>query len=257
MLYADGHLPSQTVEWPWVDDKTMLEPTILNKASFAAPFLSDIDRANRLNQYYKFMVVRNPLERFVSAYRNKIEAPVSSKKVKNTFETIKLAILKKYRPIEFAAWTAAKDHGNQTSISVSFSEYLQYFLSAQYEDINEHFVPTVYLCNPCEVQYDFYASFKSMSSDIAQVIGLMGTDPRFYINTSLHFNGEQTADLLPSYYARLSEREKLLLLHWLYEDLLFYYALYPSEIDMQASILGMDVQVACRGKDTHCPLFML
>ena len=75
MLYMGGHLPENTIDWPWVDDSTYLEPA-LRHASLMNKTLTDQEKSQRIKEYFKFMVVRNPLERLVSGYRNKLEAPV-------------------------------------------------------------------------------------------------------------------------------------------------------------------------------------
>lgn len=70
-----GHLPENTIDWPWVDDSTYLEPA-LRHASLMNKTLTDKEKSQRIKEYFKFMVVRNPFERLVSGYRNKLEAPV-------------------------------------------------------------------------------------------------------------------------------------------------------------------------------------
>ena len=68
MLYTSGKLSLETVDWPWVDDSIYLEPA-LKKASFLNKKLNDSAIMDRLMTYYKFIIVRNPLERIVSAFR--------------------------------------------------------------------------------------------------------------------------------------------------------------------------------------------
>ena len=70
-----NHLPIETIEWPWVEDSIYLEPA-LQHASFLNKTLSAKEKLQRMKDYYKFVIVRNPFERLVSGYRNKIEKPV-------------------------------------------------------------------------------------------------------------------------------------------------------------------------------------
>ena len=75
MLYMGDHLPVQTIDWPWVEDSIYLEPA-LQHASFLNKTLTLKEKLQRISDYYKFIIVRNPFERLVSGYRNKIEKPV-------------------------------------------------------------------------------------------------------------------------------------------------------------------------------------
>ena len=65
----------ETVDWPWVEDSIYLEPA-LKHASLLNKTLTQDQKFQRIHDYYKFMFVRNPLERLVSGYRNKIEQPL-------------------------------------------------------------------------------------------------------------------------------------------------------------------------------------
>lgn len=75
MLYMGNHLPVETIEWPWVEDSIYLEPA-LQRASFLNKTLTAKEKLRRMKDYYKFVIVRNPFERLVSGYRNKVEKPV-------------------------------------------------------------------------------------------------------------------------------------------------------------------------------------
>ena len=75
LLYMGNHLPMGTIEWPWVEDSIYLEPA-LQHASFLNKTLTAKEKLQRMKDYYKFVIVRNPLERLISGYRNKVEKPV-------------------------------------------------------------------------------------------------------------------------------------------------------------------------------------
>ena len=75
MLYMGDHLPIETIDWPWVEDRIYLEPA-LQHASFLNKTLTIKEKLQRINDYYKFIIVRNPFERLLSGYRNKVEKPI-------------------------------------------------------------------------------------------------------------------------------------------------------------------------------------
>lgn len=237
MLYTGGHLPMNTLEWPWVEDRIYLEPA-LSKASLLNKTLSLNEKIHRLKTYFKFMIVRNPLERLVSAYRNKIEAPVSYNQREKFPEHIKVDILLKYRDREFHEWQRIAKL-KPFNISVTFPEYIRYFTEMDLKNVNEHFKPSIDICHPCLATFNFYGNFRNISTDVASLIKRMGTEKRFYRDGSLHREQDQTDKKLLEYYSRLSTRERVRLVGKLYDDLLFYYTLYPSQRHSHYRLLGI------------------
>ena len=206
--------------------------------------LSTNQKIMRLKSYFKFTVVRNPLERFVSAYRNKLEAPVRYDQRDKFPESLKMRILEDYRSTELHQWArAARNNKTALSISVSFAEYVHYYVETASMTLNDHVRPTIDICHPCLIKYNFYGNFRNYSTDVAQLIDKFGTDPRFYRDESLHSSEEQTEKKLVGYYSQLSHRDKLRLLGRMYDDLLFYYTLYPADRDSHFRLLGIKLQI--------------
>ncbi len=241
MLYMSGHLPLSTVDWPWVDDQTYIEPA-LKHASLMNKSMSTRDKIERWNSYYKFMFVRNPLERLVSGFRNKIEPPLSYAKLNKFPDFVKSTILNQYRQGELLEWRRAhrvKD-GNPPEISVTFQEFVRSLIEESNSNtLNEHFRPSVDICHPCLARFHFYGNFRNISSDVRQLVKKFGTEQRFYRDRSLHNTSDQTYSKLRKYYRQLTHRDKLQLVGRLYEDLLFYYTLYPSERWSHYELLGI------------------
>ena len=77
MFVNMGLIPKETISWEWVDIKIYLEKA-LKGSNFAQNILTLKSQLGRLHTYFKFMVVRNPLERLVSGYINKIEPPLTA-----------------------------------------------------------------------------------------------------------------------------------------------------------------------------------
>lgn len=241
MLYMGGHLPLDTVNWPWVDDSRYLEPA-LKHASLMNVTLTSSQRLRMMHTYYKFMIVRNPLERIVSGYRNKIEPPLSFEKQDHFPHKVKKEILMRFRLGDFLQWQKiSKTH--EHNITVSFPEFVRYLIDTPSEDLNEHFRSSMDICHPCIVNYDFYGNFRNYSHDSQALIKKFKADPRFYRDESLHSAGGQTSQLLSYYYNQLTSREKVKLLGVWYDELAFYYTLYPSERFNHDSLLGIDLPI--------------
>lgn len=241
MLYMGGHLPLNTVDWPWVDDGRYLEPA-LKHASLMNVTLTQVQRLNILHTYYKFMMVRNPLERIVSGYRNKIEPPLNLKNQDSFPHKIKKEILMRFQLHEYLKWKLALKTAPY-NISVSFQLFVHYLIHTPTEDLNEHFQASMDICHPCVVDYDFYGNFKNYSHDAQALIKKFHTDPRYYRDESLHSATDQTSHTLSHYYNQLTHREKVKLLTVLYDELAFYYTLYPSEQSTHVSLLGINIPI--------------
>ena len=239
MFYMGGHLPLNTLDWPWVDDTTYLEPA-LKHASLLNNTLTNTQRAKMIASYYKFMIVRNPLERIVSGFRNKIEPPLDRGKQDKFPHMVKKFILTRYRPAEFRLW-----QGSPTAtINVTFQEFVHYLIDVDSDDLNEHFRPSMDICHPCLLHYDFYGNFKNYSHDAAALIEKFKTNPKYYRDESLHTKQGQTFRFLDHYYSQLTHREKFKLLGAWYDELAFYYTLYPSEQPMHRALLGIDLSIS-------------
>ena len=99
---------------------------------------------HRLLTYTKFLFVRHPIERVISAFRNKFEKNyTSSAYFKKRFG---VKIMKRYRKGVSPASIPSTGHG------VKFPEFVSYLIDMKKEMFNEHWALVSSLCNPCEVR---------------------------------------------------------------------------------------------------------
>ncbi|XP_061855647.1 carbohydrate sulfotransferase 14 [Colius striatus] len=127
-------------------------------------FLADMEPAEisyRLNNYYKFLFVRNPMERLLSAYRNKFG------EIKEYQQRYGLEIVRRYR----------QGGGGSAGDDVTFSEFLRYLLDEEAERMNEHWMPIYNLCQPCAVAYDFIGSYERLEADADYVLRRVRSPP--------------------------------------------------------------------------------
>ncbi|XP_021455107.2 carbohydrate sulfotransferase 14 [Oncorhynchus mykiss] len=127
----------------------------------------------RLKHYFKFMFVREPMERLLSAYRNKFG------EIKAYQEKYGAEIIRRYR----------KGHAKDTAVAgddVTFAEFVRYLLDEDVDRMNEHWMPIYNLCQPCAVSYDFIGSYEHLESDADYVLQRISAPPH------VHFPERQT-----------------------------------------------------------------
>ncbi|CAH1792707.1 unnamed protein product, partial [Owenia fusiformis] len=111
-----------------------------------------------LKSYFKFMFVREPFERLVSAYIDKFYVP----ELNGFWESWGRRIIKRYRE-KASAVSKACGH------DVTFEEFLSHSLSkVQQADIsggNEHWTTMHQICNPCGIKYDYIGHVETMRRD--------------------------------------------------------------------------------------------
>ncbi|XP_020604616.1 carbohydrate sulfotransferase 14-like isoform X2 [Orbicella faveolata] len=129
----------------------------VNHMSFT--FLGDLPPLvvkRKLQEYYKFMFVRDPLVRILSAYKDKFLLNNTS--------------FHKSHGRKIVKHVRKNVTENSKGDDVSLEEFLQYVAESRVEDMNEHWMPFYELCQPCAVSYDFVGSFENLELDANQVL---------------------------------------------------------------------------------------
>uniref|UniRef100_A0A8C5HAS5 Carbohydrate sulfotransferase n=1 Tax=Gouania willdenowi TaxID=441366 RepID=A0A8C5HAS5_GOUWI len=125
---------------------------------------------HRLATYTKVMFVREPLERMVSAYRDKFENP--NKYYHSLFGK---KIISKYRAKPSKA-------ALKTGSGVMFKEFVQYLLDVHRPvGMDVHWEQANQLCNPCLINYDFIGKFENMEEESNFLLRLVGAPPNLMV----------------------------------------------------------------------------
>ena len=115
----------------------------------------------RLQTYFKFLFVREPLHRLLSAFKNKF---IGSDQTVSRIARTK--IVKSYRPQDYVAGKT----------QVSFPEFIKYF---SYNGTrNPHWREYEKLCHPCLINYDFIGHLETLGEDAPLLLKLAGIDDR-------------------------------------------------------------------------------
>ncbi|RLU20365.1 hypothetical protein DMN91_006973 [Ooceraea biroi] len=105
----------------------------------------------RVSKSKKFLIVRHPLERLLSAYRDKLEHMQGREYYYKRFGR---RIALKYR-----------QSSDSTKLEPTFEEFLRFIANEKYFD--EHWAPYYHTCNPCTVNYDYILKFETLERDQA------------------------------------------------------------------------------------------
>lgn len=136
-----------------------------------------------LETYTKFIFVRHPFERLLSAYKNKFEQNYNSSKYFQSRFGRKIIKTFRKNPSQ-RSMTNGDD--------VTFSEFVAYVTSKN-SVFNEHWMPIDKLCEPCLVKYDFIGKYETLNTDAQYLLENVGVDdlsfPRIKpSNTSIHLS---------------------------------------------------------------------
>lgn len=206
----------------------------MQKASFLNYSLTENQRLYKIQNYWKFIILRNPLERLLSAFINKLSSPLDfSSSNMDTFELHKHSIMEQYHP------KLMKNRHSGEDVLLDFETYLRWIIDTPNYKLNEHFAPIVDLAQPCRIKYHFYGNFKMYSSDMKLIMAKVGAPREWFIDKSSHKHGRETKDLMIPFYSLVSQEVKQRLLKNIRKDLEFYYTLFPEKTGSHNHILGL------------------
>ena len=151
-------------------DGRVTDPNDVNKYNHREfTFLEDFSTRGiqrKIDSYFKFMFVRDPLDRLVSAYKNKFLRQNSTYFIEHYGKLI----AKKYRK---------KSQKHYKGNDITLNEFFRHLSETAVEKMNEHWAPFNLLCQPCAMQYDFVGSFEDLVDDANTVLRHLNTTVRF------------------------------------------------------------------------------
>ncbi|XP_046393320.1 carbohydrate sulfotransferase 11-like isoform X2 [Ischnura elegans] len=226
-------------------------PLALARERFPRPSVEQLKAA--LPHSLSFLIVRDPFERLLSAYRNKIEG------FRHKFyRKMAREMISKFR---FKTSPAPGTHRSlNNEKSPTFSEFASWVIESAnnakgvkdggYSGIpgfDEHWAPYYRFCTPCAVNFSVVAKMETLARDEAYIIeksgigGALGRKagaldmsnrPREAVNAAI---GARTEDVLPRYFQTLN-KEQIDSLYDIYKidflmfgyDVSKYYNMLPS-----------------------------
>lgn len=169
LLEADGHPLPLTVS-PHRKANDVLQPKTKEEFEFAR------------KHFFKFLIVRHPFRRLLSAYRDKVEAAKHW-----SLKELRKHIFKTLAETRLTEKTPNSDSQYSGDDIPSFSDFLEYILVTNYtgDGFDSHWAPYWHLCSPCALQYDAVATLETAHTDLKYIWQKMGLHKRVpWINRS-------------------------------------------------------------------------
>ncbi|XP_061707641.1 carbohydrate sulfotransferase 11 [Cydia pomonella] len=188
--------------------------------------VSKQDRDYMLESYHKMIIVRNPFERLLSAYRNKLEGDTPSAKYFQ--DRVGRRIIRTYRQ-------NPSNESLELGNDVTFKEFAL-FLTNRSEELadvvnNEHWQPITSLCHPCLIKYTLVGKYETLLDDSLLALHTINAAkvefPRLARTSG-------TAEKLRKYFSQLD----LPLIRKLYKLYKYDYKIFDYDLD---SIVGFDL----------------
>ena len=236
-----GALPRDSISLS--DDKISesLLPQAIKKSNLNGK--SANEESYMLKNYYKFIMYRDPVERLVSAYRNKVGKPmIGLEDDYPNYNWAKKDVYKYKHPVKYRIWM---ENNGRTPVRIIFPDFVDFWLnSTQRMSHDPHFITIFDVCHPCHVHFNYYGNFKTFENDANVLIKAIRAN-------SSHLQGSQYEDDMtnrtsikaPDYYSQLNTEQKKKIVNKLALDLSFYYSIFPTEKDSYKGTMGFDYDI--------------
>ncbi|XP_018763217.2 carbohydrate sulfotransferase 9-like [Serinus canaria] len=130
-----------------------------------------------LSNYTKVMFTRHPLERLVSAYRDKLlhSEPFYSTTIANEIR----AMFRKNK---------------NSPEKVSFQEFVNFIIAKPPHTLDIHWKPMFLLCDPCNIHYDIVGKYETLGLDSEHVLKVIGAPKSLQYPSLKRYGSEKRTD---------------------------------------------------------------
>ncbi|KAM9481643.1 carbohydrate sulfotransferase 8-like [Clarias gariepinus] len=177
--------------------------------------------SERLRSYTKVLFIREPMERLVSAFRDKFESPNSY-----YHPVFGKPIISKYR-------VNASKSALRTGSGVTFQEFIRYLLDVHRPiGMDIHWEPVSQLCSPCLLDYDFIGKFETIEEEANFLLRRLGAPKNLTFPTFKDRNPEAartSSHIMQRYFMQLSASDRQRVYDFYYMDYLMFNYSKPFE----------------------------
>ncbi|XP_071481491.1 carbohydrate sulfotransferase 11-like [Diadema antillarum] len=136
-----------------------------------------------LENYTKFIVVRKPFQRILSAFKNKLFAGSTSPSAMIFQKTCGVHILNTYRSNNSRAFNGKvkrmRKKGRKFRYDLQFEEFVKFLTNSSepsHRRNNPHWKEIYKTCWPCHIQYDVISHFETLETDANYILRLIKAD---------------------------------------------------------------------------------
>ncbi|XP_067002353.1 carbohydrate sulfotransferase 11 [Anabrus simplex] len=199
-----------------------LVPLNLARRRYSRPSLHDLQVA--LNDSISFLIVRHPLERLLSAYRDKLEYSLPH----TLHQKLGNQIILKYRTGAPKIIPIGRKSYRKNPRWPTFPEFVNYLVDVHKkgEPFDMHWTPITEFCTPCQVDFDIICKFETLQEDQNYLIHLARLQDIIRPQWKNPAKGRTTHEVAAGYYSQLTKTQILQLYNiFRYDFELFGYSL--------------------------------
>ena len=236
LLHTQGLLPDDYLNY----SKTMQPYLAPQLQKITLGSLGKRNHGMVMSNYFKFVMFRHPLERLLSGYRSKMsvamktDLPEGERDVQSSMLLDnKRELISQAYPKEYKKWEASHE---SYPVNISFSDFIDYWLTSKRVSRHSHFDTLLNLCKPCSIRYNYYGNFRTFKEDAHILMDRIDAE-----DDELRPQYPEPSDtLIDEYYSQLSTAQKMKIVEKLAPDLELYYMLFPPEADSHKRMLRIN-----------------
>ena len=185
----------------------------------------------RLKDYYKYVIVRHPLARLSSAYRDKF----TMKDEPHYGNAVAGKIKSRVRP-----------QGEDVPKMLKFEELIKHMTLTDPLTHDRHWIPQYFVCNPCLINFDYVAKVETLQEDRPLITTKLNINSNTLQPLNTHSNASRQS--YHEYYKNVSYTDLTRLLSiYMYDFKLFNYAISEDIL----SYLKKSKNTFCNQSDNH------
>ena len=210
-----------------------LHGTLMTNFSIPVRNLKDIEDINNSN-LYKFIFIRHPFERLVSAFHDKFEY---SKQGAMMLPFLKHQVIK-YMLRSLNKQKSPKSSSLSFDNNISFENFIDFVLEeATFSVISEqskHWWPYSDVCKMCKIKYDFIGNLETFKEDVSCMLKNFKNYPLLQkmedrVKKKINAGSKHTTAMTMEYFSKLS-KETIQMLYELYKvDFILGNYKFPQE----------------------------